>query len=424
MTPSNAEPTAGAFVWVWLPGSIEPVVCGRIEQVGGSQLGPVLAFAYGRSYQANENAISLYIPELPLRAGTFDPMRPETPGREPLPLASCLRDAAPDAWGRRVLNLRVGHDSEQDLTELTYLLASSSDRIGALDFQASATDYVPRGGEATLEQLARASELIEAGQLIPDDLAAAASHGTSIGGARPKALLHGGLTGMIAKFSSSSDDRPVVKAEALAMTLAGRAGIEVPAVKVARSSGKAVLLVDRFDRTPTGARRMLLSGLTVLGLSENSARYGSYPMLADAIVTSFNDPQYALEQLFRRLVFNIVVGNNDDHLRNIAAFWDGHMLTLAPAYDLTPSPRHTQVSTQAIAITEDGNRASQLWVALRAAPAFRLLPNYARAIVEEIVDTVRREFGDAADQAELTKAERATLLGREILNPYVFYDAS
>ena len=377
---------------------------------------------YGRSYRAAAGAISLFPPELPLREGTFDPMRPLVHGRDPLPLASCLRDAAPDAWGRRVLNLRLGHDTDVDLDELTYLLSSSSDRIGALDFQLSATDYLARGGEATLEQLVEVATRVEAGESIPDDLAAAAGHGTSIGGARPKALLRDGPTGVIAKFSSTSDDRPVVKAEALAMILARHVGIEAPAVQVERVRGKDVLLVDRFDRTPDGARRILLSGLTVLGLSENSARYGSYPMLADAIVTSFAAPQPALEQLYRRLVFNIVIGNNDDHLRNISAFWDGRMLALAPAYDLTPSPRHTQVSTQAIAVTDDGNRASQLWVARRAAAAFRLTPAHAEAIIEELVAVVRRDFDEAADQAELTQNERKALLGREILNPYVFYD--
>jgi serine/threonine-protein kinase HipA len=419
---ADALRASGAFVWVWLPGSTEPVVCGRIEQIGDSALGPVLAFTYGRSYRDTAGAISLYTPELPLQAGTFDPMRPQQTTRDPVPLASCLRDAAPDAWGRRVLNLRVGRDRDVDLSELTYLLTSSSDRIGALDFQLSSTEYVPRGGDATLEQLLAVAELTENGEPIPEDLAAAAGHGTSIGGARPKALLAGGPTGMIAKFSSSGDTRPVVKAEALAMTLARSVGIEVPAVRVVQSDGKDVLLVDRFDRTPDGTRRLLLSGLTVLGLSENAARYGSYPMLADAIVTSFAAPQQALEQLYRRLVFNIVVGNNDDHLRNIAAFWDGRSLSLAPAYDLTPSPRHTQVSTQAIAITDDGNRASQLWVARRAATAFRITTVHADAVIQQIVDTVRHEFDTAADAAELTRAERETLLGREILNPYAFYD--
>jgi serine/threonine-protein kinase HipA len=428
MTTSNPDylqqvaRATGAFVWAWLPGAGTPVVCGRIEVIGRSELGSVLAFTYGRRYRASADAISLFTPELPLQAGTFDPTRPVGSGRDPLPLASCLRDSAPDAWGRRVINLRVGGGVDVDLSELTYVLASSSDRIGALDFQLSATDYVARGGAATLEQLAEMATLTDAGEAIPDDLAAAANQGTSIGGARPKALLRDGDIDVIAKFASSADDRPMVKAEALGMMLARRVGIDAPDVRVVRVADKTALLVDRFDRTLGGARRMLLSGLTVLGLGEYSARYGSYPMLADAIVASFANPRLALDQLYRRLVLNIAIGNNDDHLRNVAAFWDGQVLELAPAYDLTPSPRHTQVSSQAIAITRDGDRASQLWVARKAANAFRLTPARAEQIVDEIVEGVRTNFDEVADQVELTQAERSSLLGREILNPYIFYD--
>lgn len=410
-------------MWVWLPGTSQPVVAGRVQITGTSTFGSVLSFTYGRHYREMPGAISLFAPELPLRAGTFDPMAPATPGRDPVPLAGCLRDSAPDAWGRRVINLRFGPDADVELSELTYLLASSSDRIGALDFQLSSTEYQPRGGEATLEQLVEVVERTEAGEPIPDELAAAAGHGTSIGGARPKALIADGPRQLIAKFSSSTDDRPVVKAEAVGMILARKVGIDAPDVGVVHAAGKDVLLVDRFDRTSDGARRILLSGLTVLGMSELSARYSSYPMLADAIVSSFAHPRPALEQLYRRLVFNIAIGNNDDHLRNVAAFWDGRSLELAPAYDLTPQPRRSQVSAQAIAVTDDGDRASQLWVARKAAPAFHLSLPAANAIIEDITSDVRAHFDDAADRAELTSTERNTLLGREILNPYIFYDA-
>jgi len=101
----------------------------------------------------------------------------------------CLRDAATDACGRRIIDLRLARNLEAAMSELTYLAASASNRIGALDFQESATDYVGRGARASLDQLLRVAELVEAGVAVPEDLAAAAEHGTSIGGARPKALL-------------------------------------------------------------------------------------------------------------------------------------------------------------------------------------------------------------------------------------------
>lgn len=279
-----AETPDSAYVWVWLPGALDPVVAGRLvqtQQQFGNQ--PVLVFAYARSYRDRADAVSLFTSELPLVRGTFDPTRPgESAGpsavdppagwagwpapseRSPLPLAGCLRDAAPDAWGRRVINVRLAENPDVDLSELTYLLRSGSDRTGALDFQTSATEYVHRGEAATLEQLVEAAELVERGLPIPEDLAAAAQHGTSIGGARPKALLGDGDRRMVAKLSSTTDTRPVVKAEAVGMLMASHVGIEVPGVQVVSTcAGKDVLLIDRFDRPTEGGRRSVVSALTV-----------------------------------------------------------------------------------------------------------------------------------------------------------------
>src|SRR5699024_6239074 len=136
-----------AYVWAWLPGATGPVVAGRLAADGGQ-----LLFNYGQSYLARADAIALYEPELPLKAGAL----PLLPG---LSMPGCLRDAAPDAWGRRVIiNRRMGlKGAEADtaqLDELTYLLESGSDRVGALDFQRSPNDYVPRGDRtATLDEL-------------------------------------------------------------------------------------------------------------------------------------------------------------------------------------------------------------------------------------------------------------------------------
>jgi serine/threonine-protein kinase HipA len=126
-----------AFVWIWLPGSAEPVVAGRLAARGDQ-----LIFNYGRSYLERPNAIPVYLPELPLQAG-------ELPLQDGLSMPGCIRDAAPDAWGRRIIINRLfaarGPDVDTDrLDELTYLLESSSDRVGALDFQRSATEYQPR----------------------------------------------------------------------------------------------------------------------------------------------------------------------------------------------------------------------------------------------------------------------------------------
>jgi serine/threonine-protein kinase HipA len=430
MTSDPPVRTDRAYVWAWLPGRTEPVVAGVLADTGNRYADqPVLAFRYARSYRARPDALPLFGPELPLRDGVLDPTDPapaQLPSgraRSPLPLPGCLRDAAPDAWGRRVLNLRFAHDPDIALDELTYLLASGSNRVGNLDFQASPDRYEARGDSATLEQLVAAADLIERGEDVPADLAAAAGHGTSIGGARPKALLEDRGRHLIAKFSSSADARPVVKAEAVGMLLAGRVGVRVAPVEVVRAAGKDVMLVERFDRPADGTRRAVVSALTVLGLSEHEARYASYADLADSVrYPGWTDAGTTLRELYRRLVLNVCIGNTDDHLRNHAAFWDGDLLTLTPAYDLAPQPRTTPVASQAIALTRDGERASQLRACRRAAAEFHLSDAEAGAVIDHVVSTIRAAWDDVCDQARMTRAERDQLLGREILNDYIFYD--
>ncbi|HET9592121.1 MAG TPA: hypothetical protein VFP17_04325, partial [Solirubrobacterales bacterium] len=131
---TTSEPQQ-AFVWVWLPDATEPVVAGRLDPVG-----PIVNFTYGRSYLEREDAIPLYLPELPLQRGPISPHVGE--------LAGCIEDAGPDAWGQRVILNRLTGRADADSAELgplTYLLESGCDRVGALDFQESATEYVPRG---------------------------------------------------------------------------------------------------------------------------------------------------------------------------------------------------------------------------------------------------------------------------------------
>lgn len=131
---ARQEALSSAYVWVWLPGAVEPIVAGVIVPAGGLLHGEiVLAFRYASSYLARNDAISLWEMELPLGRKVFDPRVPQL-GREPMALASCLRDAVPDAWGRRVINLRMGLHASSEAHELTYMLGSGTNRIGALDW--------------------------------------------------------------------------------------------------------------------------------------------------------------------------------------------------------------------------------------------------------------------------------------------------
>lgn len=405
-----------AYVWVWLPRATSPVVAGLLELDGD-----IVTFTYGRSYLARDNAIALYEPELPLRRGRIEPLAG-------LRVASCIRDAGPDAWGQRViLARRVGHlGAERDtgaLDQLTYLLESGSDRIGALDFQRSASEYVPRREVARLEELQDAAQALEEGRTLPEPIAIALLRGTSIGGARPKVLIEDDGRHVIAKLSSTGDPYPVVKAEAVAMELARRVGLDAPSTRIVESLGRDVLLVDRFDRTAVpGERRLLVSALTMLGLDEMMARYATYPDLADLIRARFTEPQATLRELFARIVFNVCIGNNDDHARNHAAFWDGQSLTLTPAYDLCPQMRSGQESAQAMAIGRTGARASQLRVCRDAAAEYQLDKRDATDIIEAMVAVIEDQWSEAADAARLTQLERAQLWENQILNPFIFYD--
>ena len=418
MISDQPDPNAPgeAYVWIWLPGATAPVVAGRIARGSGR-----LIFNYGQSYLDRNDRIPIYEPELPLRAGSIAP-------EAGLSMAGCLRDAAPDAWGRRVILNRTFGRRGKDvdiaaLDELTYLLASGSDRIGALDFQHSPSDYVPRAVQtATLEELLSAAEKVEQGVPLTADLDQALFHGTSLGGARPKAMIEDGDTKMIAKFSSRTDTYNVVKAEFVAMRLADRAGLDVASARLAHAAGKDVLLVERFDRAKTNdgwTRRAMVSALTLFGLDEMMARYAGYEDLAEIIRHRFTSPKATLHELYGRLVFNILCGNTDDHARNHAAFWDGEHLTLAPAYDICPQSRTGNVASQAMLIVGD-NRASTLATCLAAAPNFQLSEHAAEDIIAQQIESIRGGWDDICEEAALTDVERNLFGQRIFLNDFVF----
>ena len=416
--PQGGTPNE-AYVWIWLPGTTEPVVAGRVSREGERFI-----FNYGQSYLERMDAIPIFEPELPLRRGAIAP-------EAELTMAGCLRDGAPDAWGRRVILNRIlglsGKDADMGaLDELTYMLQSGSDRIGALDFQKSPTDYEPRSVKsASLEELMSAAERVEQGIPLTPELDQAMFHGSSLGGARPKAMIEDGEKKLIAKFSSSTDTYNVVKAEYVAMRLAASVGIDAAPVRLAHVAGKDVLLVERFDRHYTAMgwqRHPMVSALTLFGLDEMMARYASYADLTEIIRHRFTQPKETLRQLFKRLVFNVLCGNTDDHARNYAAFWDGKHLTLTPAYDICPQNRAGNEATQAMLITGE-DRMSRLATCLTAAPNFLIDVKMAEDLIADQIDLMQAAWPEIAEEASLTKIDRALLVGRIFLNPFAFEGA-
>ena len=404
------------YVWIWLPGEPAPVVAGLL-----SRAGTTFVFNYGRSYLERKNAIPIYDPELPLRAGILP-----LPGGLSMP--SSLRDAAPDAWGRRVIvNRKFGHKGSAidlgQLDELTYLIESGSERVGALDFQQSATVYVPRQGRAaSLEELLTAADRVEAGVPITPELDQALFHGSSLGGARPKAMIEDVDAKFIAKFASRADVFNVVKAEFIAMRLAALAGLTVAPVRLVEAAGKDVLLIQRFDREHTQAgwlRKAMVSALTLFGLDELMARYASYQDLAEIIRHRFDTPRATLHELFGRLTFNILCGNTDDHARNHAAFWNGTSLALTPAYDICPQGRAGNEAGQAMLITGE-NRQSRLAICISAAAQFQLDEQQAIAIIERQIAVIQEQWTAVCDEAGFSQVDRNLMWRRQFLNPFAF----
>jgi serine/threonine-protein kinase HipA len=405
----TSNPTE-AYVWVWLPGASSPIVAGRLEAVGD-----ILNFNYGQSYLARDDAIALYPPELPLRRGVLAP----PPGAR---VAGCIADGAPDAWGRRViLRRRNATDDAVDPGLLAFLLESGSDRIGALDFQSSAETYESRDGSASLEELMHAAQRLEEGVPFSPALDQALLHGSSVGGARPKALLRDGGRKLIAKFSSRTDQYAVVKGEFAAMELAKRVGLAVAPVRLHQALDRDVLLVERFDRpSGTGQRLAVVSAATILGLGETPWRGASYAELAEEIRRDFAGGRADVRELFARITFNILVGNTDDHARNHAAFWDGKQLSLTPAYDICPQPRTGGEAAQAMDIGAGGFRLSQLAGCVDAAGVYRLSGAEARQIINRQVDSIRSNWEEVSELARMTAEERKYFWRRQFLNPYAF----
>lgn len=407
MTSKLEQHAQEAYVWMWLPHATEPIVVGKM----------VLAneryhFTYGQSYRAHKNAIALSPFELPLQVGTFSPT-----GLHEMP--SCLRDASPDAWGRRLIDYQF---PSLNPNELDYLLLSGSDRIGALDFQASSQEYVARSAEAVpIEVVDSLAKMLETGEAVSPQLLPALLHGTSIGGARPKCLIEMDGEGYVAKFSLSTDQFSSVQWEYVTMRLAGLVGIDVAPVKLKQVMGREVLAVKRFDRTRLAegvARHHMLSALSLLNLHEMEARYARYQDLASLIRQRFEDPTATLLELFKRLSFNVLTGNTDDHARNHAAFWDGKTLRLTPAYDLSPQLRMGYEAHQAMAIDGKEGNVSTLSNVLSIHEAFLLSEKTAREVIQNQIETLHQHWAELCDEAQLPEVERARMWGRVVHSEY------
>ena len=328
------------YVYIVLPGETEFVTAGKFVLSADRHRSPIGRFVYGKSYLARDNAIAIDPIKLKLTTETFETRRLKG-------IFGALRDAGPDSWGRQVIEK---HSGKADLSELDYLLYSPEDRTGALSFGLNREPPAPRrrfSRTMDLVELQRLADAIIADEKLPANANAEQAEalllaGTSMGGARPKAVVEDDDSLWIAKFNHPDDRWNHARVERSMLMLARECGLHTAESRIETVGGRDVLTVKRFDRTKvaTGYRRArLLSALTILRAEDSHVDRDkwSYVLLAEELRRISSRPQQDAQELFRRMCFNALISNTDDHPRNHAVIALDADWGLSPAYDLTPS---------------------------------------------------------------------------------------
>jgi serine/threonine-protein kinase HipA len=379
--------------------------CGQLALTEEGERLVASSFAYGLNYLKRPDALEVD----PVSLGLAD--REAVRGRRLLPANRLnffggIRDAAPDAWGRRVIEAKLKAPANS-LPESQYLLHAGSERVGALDVRASIGDgpATAVSGWHALGHLVEAAERIDSGAPVPAHLDAIFHDGSSLGGARPKASVRDEAGVLwLAKFASRHDSFDVPGIESAVLALAREAGLRVPALRTMRLGDRRFMLIRRFDRhwakpgQPLGAdldttqpakglaehRLGFISALTLLACDEMASRTKSYSDIADAIRRHAHPAVIRADnaEVFKRMVFNIFVSNDDDHLRNHGFLWDPRLpgWRLSPLYDVLPRPGlaqerflHLGVGPQGRLATLDNALAAHSRFSLNQAAACRLI---------------------------------------------------
>ncbi len=414
------------FVYIALPGATEFVTAGRFRVAPGSHGEPVGAFVYGRRYRERTDAVELDPVELRLSDRVYETARMGG-------FFGAVRDAMPDSWGRRVIERHAGLTH---LEEFDYLLRGPDDRAGALGFgpDAEPPPSTPRFDRTLdLDRLQSTADAVLAGD--PERAGSVGAQveellwpGTSLGGARPKAVVQDARGLWIAKFGRQNDRWNHPRVEHGLLLLARGCGLHVVDSRIETVADRDVLLVRRFDRerSDTGYRRhRMVSALSLLqtGDSPVDRTNWSYLLLADEIRRASADPRADLRELFERMCFNAAVSNLDDHPRNHAIVASDRGWRLSPAFDLTPSPvvaqDHRDLAMTCGRFRRYANRANLL----SGCGRFLLRNEEAGAIFERIVETVRAEWRPTMQRAGVGETDRDTIRSAFVY-PGLFHDTA
>jgi len=409
----NSDKSASdCFVYIWLPGQTQAVTAGRFELTKDRRGIPLGRFVYGRSYLARADAVALDPVELKLSSGTYETTRLNG-------VFGALRDAGPDHWGRRIIEKRSG---KTNLGELDYLLEAPDDRAGALGFGLGQQPPAPRRDFNKTLELEKLQKIAAA--LVRDELSATDDEaiqvqdllllGTSMGGARPKAVVEDDEGLWLAKFNRPDDRWNHVRVEHAMLELARRCGLSAATSRVESVGREDALLVRRFDREKTAAgytRARVISGLTLLRADETTEARDrwSYVIMAEELRRVVAEPEKDARELYRRMCFNALISNIDDHPRNHALLAQQRDWRLAPAYDLTPSPVISLDRRDLAMACGDAGRFANAKNILSQHGRFLLDRDEAKAIVSEMTEKVRATWYDVVRACGVSGKDAETI---------------
>lgn len=365
-----------AYVFAWWEREAVPL---GVLQVEADR---VHRFAYAESWLARPDSFPVDPLRLPLTDQIYS-----APVMFPVFL-----DSAPDAWGQKV---HAALHRQAPANEIEWLIAGRGSGAGCLLFSGARDRVLPPLESAAwdrIQQLAIVIEEIDAGLDVEEQMVRMLLGGSSLGGARPKTSVRLEGREWLAKFGRPGDAFDEAKAEFATLRMARAAGLQVPDHRLEDVNGRSVVLVERFDRGQDGSRSHYISAHALLAIRRvNVATFAadfSYAGIGGAIKkVAAGAIEADLNELYRRMLFNVVIGNTDDHMRNHGFLYrQGEGFRLAPAFDLLPHP--VQTAEHAIGIGKEGRRAS-LGNALSSAAKFGLSHEEAVAHLDVVLDVTK-----------------------------------
>lgn len=400
------------FVYIMLPRQTVSVTAGKFVLTQDRTGKSVGRFVYGDKYLSRTNAVEIDPLELKLSTRTYETVRLGG-------IFGAIRDASPDYWGRRVIEK---HSGKAQLGELDYLLESPDDRAGALGFGLGKEPPAPKRKFNKRMNLERLQILAEA--LICDELDNSECMsiqvqelmliGTSMGGARPKAVVEDDIGLWIAKFSRPDDRWNNPRVEYAMLELARQCGINAARGRLEQVGGKDVLLVQRFDREKTNrgyVRARMISGLTLLRAEDSAHQRNrwSYVVMSEELRRVVDEPKKDAAELFRRMCFNALISNLDDHPRNHALISMDEDWKLSPAYDLTPSPVISNERRDLAMICGDQGRFANVKNLMSQCARFLLSREQAMHIISEMQNQIDSTWYSVVRSCGVTAKDAETI---------------